>query len=104
MTKMTGMVRVTGVNRGTRMTGITWMSTVTGIIGMTRVTGKTGMTGTTRVTGMTGMTGRSGVTVTDRVIRMAKTFKVTCLANGKKFPKLLLTDLFEYWPNEDLSN
>ena len=21
-----------------------------------------------------------------------------------KFPKLLLTDLFEYWPNEDLSN
>ena len=50
------------------------------------------------------LTGRSGVTVTDRVTRMTKTFKVTCLANGKKIPKLLLTDLFEYWPNEDLSN
>ena len=53
---------------------------------------------------MTRMTGRSGVTVIDRVTRMSRTFKVTCLANGKKFPKLLRTDLFEYWPNEDLSN
>ena len=53
---------------------------------------------------MTRMTGRSGVTVIDRVTRMTRTFKVTCLANGKKCPKLLLTDLFEYWPNEDLSN
>ena len=42
--------------------------------------------------------------MTDRVTRMTRTFKVTCLANGKKCPKLLLTDLFEYWPNEDLSN
>ena len=33
MTKMTGMVRVTGVNRGTRMTGMTKMT------GMVRVTG-----------------------------------------------------------------
>ena len=82
----------------TRMTG------TTRVTGMTRVTGVTGMTGTTRVTGMTRMTGRSGVTVIDRVTRMSRTFKVTCLANGKKFPKLLLTDLFEYWPNEDLSN
>ena len=41
----------------------------------------------------------------DRVTRMTRTFKVTCLANGKKkIPKLLLTYLFEYWPNEDLSN
>ena len=69
---------------------------------MTGMTGTTRVTGMTRMTGMTWMTGRSGATVTDRVTRMTKTFKVTCLANGKKFPKLLLTDLFEYWPNEDL--
>ena len=54
---------------------------------MTRMTV---MTGTTMVTCMTKMTGRSWVTVMDRVTRMTK---VTCSADGKKFPKLLLTDL-----------
>ena len=52
------------------------------------------MTGTSMVTGMTRMT------VMYRVTQMTRTIKVT----WKKFPKLLLTDLFEYWPNKDLSN
>ena len=68
---------------------------------MTGMTGFIKMTGMNKMTGMTSMTGRSGLTV---MTRMTKTFQVTCFADGKTFPKLLLTDLFEYWPNKDLSN
>ena len=38
----------------------------------------------------------------DRVTRMTRTFKVICFADGKKFPKLLLSDLLEYWPDKGL--
>ena len=60
------------------------------------------MTGFIKMSGMNKMTrmaGRSGVTV---MTRMPRTFQITCLADGKKFPELLLTDLFEYWPNKNL--
>ena len=55
---------------------------------MTRLTGITRTTGMTeffKMTGLTRMTGRNGVT------RMTRTFKVACFADGKRFPKLLLT-------------
>ena len=49
---------------------------------MTRMTG---LTGITRTTGMTEFFKMTGLT------RMTRTFKVACFADGKKFPKLLLT-------------
>ena len=53
--------------------------------GLTGITNTTGMTEFFKMTGLSRMTGRSGVT------RMTRTFKVACFADGKKFPKLLLT-------------
>ena len=67
------------------------MTKITRMTGMTGMTGFIKMPGMNKMTGMTSMTGRSGLTVMTRM-------------TGKMFPKLLLTDLFKYWPNKDLSN
>ena len=65
MTKITGMIRVTGITKMTRVTGTIKMTEVTGVTEVTRVTrvnGFTVMAGKVWLAGMTRTSRNTGIT------------------------------------------